>query len=187
MFQYFRSCYCSIFSNMPNYYYRKHPEHTGRTNKVYPRSKNEKIGEYKCDKCPKIFQKSSTLAMHRHRTHNPNFKPAQRIKCQQCEKSYKNVTYMKEHVLRDHEKNTPFACEYCQRTFVLKSILKPHLVNTNTRIKCDECHLTFSTRGIMNQHTRNIHEGLKYPCNYCDYQAPQSGTLTRHIKAKHSI
>ena len=55
------------------------------------------------------------------------------------------------------------------------------------RIKCDECHLTFSTRGIMNQHKRNIHEGLKYPCNYCDYQAPQSGTLTRHIKAKHSI
>ena len=53
------------------------------------------------------------------------------------------------------------------------------------RIKCDECDLTFSERGNLNQHKRNIHEGIKYPCHYCDYQAPQTGTLHRHIKAKH--
>ena len=47
---------------------------------------------------------------------------------------------MKEYVIRDHEKNTPFACEYCQPTFGLESILKTHLVNTNTRVKCDECN-----------------------------------------------
>jgi hypothetical protein len=47
---------------------------------------------------------------------------------------------MKEYVIRDHEKNSPFACEYCQCTFGLESILKTHLVNTNTRVKCDECN-----------------------------------------------
>ena len=55
---------------------------------------------------------------------------------------------------------------------------------TGNRIKCDECDLTFSERGNLNQHKRNIHEGIKYPCHYCDYQAPRSATLHRHIKAK---
>ena len=177
-----------IDANMPNYYYRKHPEHTGRTNKVYPRSKNEKIGEYKCDKCPKIFQKSSTLAMHRHRTHNPNFKPAQRIKCQQCEKSYKNVTYMKEHVLRDHEKNTPFACEYCQRTFGLESTLKTHLVNTHTKVKCDECNQEICNAFLLKRHKAKVH-GTKsttaFQCQFCPMLYEQKGSLEKHILKTH--
>ena len=74
------------------------------------------------------------------------------IKCQQCENPCKNVSYMKEHVLRDHEKSTPFACEYCQRIFGLKSTLKTHLVNTHTKVKCDECYQEICNAFLLKRH-----------------------------------
>merc|ERR1712020_742876 len=111
---------------------RLHKEAKGGILKEQPsRPKNEKFGEYKCDQCPKIFTKKSQLANHKYRKHSPNFKPIQRIKCQHCDKSYKNATFLKEHVLKDHEKITPYACEHCQRRFALKSTLKTHIVNTH--------------------------------------------------------
>ena len=54
------------------------------------------------------------------------------------------------------------------------------------RIQCDECHQTFKSISSKNKHKRSIHEGRKYPCLHCDYQAPETWTLSRHIRAKHS-
>ena len=65
------------------------------------------------------------------------------------------------------------------------SDIESEMKEEGERIQCDECHQTFKCRGSKNQHKRSIHEGRKYPCNHCDYQAPQSGTLTRHIRSKH--
>ena len=39
--------------------------------------------------------------------------------------------------------------------------------------------------GTLYTHIKGAHEGLKYHCNDCDYEATQRGTLTTHIKAVH--
>ena len=39
--------------------------------------------------------------------------------------------------------------------------------------------------GSLYTHIKGAHEGLKYHCNDCDYEATQRGTLTTHIKAVH--
>ena len=35
------------------------------------------------------------------------------------------------------------------------------------------------------QRDKSVHEGVKYPCNQCDYQATQQGNLLQHIQSKH--
>ena len=34
-------------------------------------------------------------------------------------------------------------------------------------------------------HIRAAHEGVKYPCEECEYQATQKGDLDRHRKSVH--
>ena len=34
-------------------------------------------------------------------------------------------------------------------------------------------------------HIKSHHEGVKYPCDQCDYKATQKGSLLSHIKSKH--
>ena len=45
--------------------------------------------------------------------------------------------------------------------------------------------LIWALNGSMLTHYRSIHEGIKYPCNHCDYQATGSDNLTTHIQSKH--
>ena len=37
----------------------------------------------------------------------------------------------------------------------------------------------------MKKHIQSKHEGIKYPCNQCDYQATKQGSLQTHIQSKH--
>ena len=66
----------------------------------------ELFGEFMCDQCPKIFLKKHTLAVHRYRAHSNKFerKPVQKIKCQLCEKTYKNHSYLKVRFFKDLKK-----------------------------------------------------------------------------------
>ena len=50
---------------------------------------------------------------------------------------------------------------------------------------CKECGKMFSSKGTMMVHYRSKHEGIKYPCNQCDYQATTQGSLKRHTKSIH--
>ena len=94
----------------------------------------------------------------------------------------------KKQIKRENNDNGPF---YQNSNIKIKDEVKRQVFGkvgemTGERIKCDKCNLTFSQRSSMNQHKRNIHEGKKYPCHHCDYQATQNGTLLRHIRAKHT-
>ena len=40
-------------------------------------------------------------------------------------------------------------------------------------------------KGSLRKHIKTIHEGVKFPCEQCDYKATQKGDLLRHIKSKH--
>ena len=46
---------------------------------------------------------------------------------------------------------------------------------------------SFSTQSVRKVHIQVKHEGLKYACNQCDYQATTKGNMTIHIQNKHEI
>ena len=52
--------------------------------------------------------------------------------------------------------------------------------------ECPKCGKVFSRKDHLVQHHRSIHEGIKYPCNQCDYQATEKAKLRQHIAGKHS-
>ena len=43
-----------------------------------------------------------------------------------------------------------------------------------------------STQESVQKNIQSKHEGIKYPCNQCDYQATHQSSLQTHIAAKHS-
>ena len=53
--------------------------------------------------------------------------------------------------------------------------------------ECPECGKVFTRKTHMVTHFRSNHLGIKYPCNQCDYQATQQGSLQRHIQRKHQL
>ena len=49
-----------------------------------------------------------------------------------------------------------------------------------------QCDKLFYDNSTVRRHIRSVHEGVKYACNQCDYQATAQGSLTRHFQSKHS-
>ena len=52
--------------------------------------------------------------------------------------------------------------------------------------KCGECGAGFRRKDSRAKHIRSKHEGVKYSCNQCEYQATQQGDLKRHKQSKHN-
>ena len=38
---------------------------------------------------------------------------------------------------------------------------------------------------VLLTHIKSIHEGIKYPCDQCDFKATHKGTLKSHMKSIH--
>ena len=51
--------------------------------------------------------------------------------------------------------------------------------------ECPECGKVFSLKKNLREHIQSVHEGVKYACRHCDYQATQQGNLRTHIKKNH--
>ena len=56
--------------------------------------------------------------------------------------------------------------------------------NNDGKLVCDICQQSYSTKGNLMVH-RLKHDGVKFPCKQCEYQAKQLSDLTTHVKAKH--
>ena len=41
----------------------------------------------------------------------------------------------------------------------------------STKYFCELCHRTYSQKRYLKRHKQIAHDGIKYPCNQCDYQA----------------
>ena len=51
--------------------------------------------------------------------------------------------------------------------------------------KCESCQTTFTQRSAMLKHIRAKHEGIKYPCNFCDFKAAEKCQVKRHEESIH--
>ena len=76
--------------------------------------------KFMCEECPAIFLEKRKLCSHKMNFHGHG-KPQNRNKkkCPFCDKQYNHSTPLREHVLKVHDKNTPFHCSKCPRKFGL--------------------------------------------------------------------
>ena len=57
---------------------------------------------------------------------------------------------------------------------------------TNNAHVCKSCGKMFAESSSLSRHKKSIHDGVKYPCKYCDYQATIRQNLDRHVTVKHT-
>ena len=55
----------------------------------------------------------------------------------------------------------------------------------NSELICNECGKQFSYKAGLHTHKKSIHEGLKYPCNQCNYIGTRKDSPKRHINNAH--
>ena len=50
---------------------------------------------------------------------------------------------------------------------------------------CNQCDYVATQQSNLKTHKKYKHMGIRYPCEQCDYAATQQGSLKRHMKRKH--
>jgi uncharacterized Zn-finger protein len=82
-------------------------------------------------------------------------------KCPHCDRELMNISKLKSHIKRHHEK-TP--CVHCGKLvaveFMTAHILRQHTSNDDKKYKCDVCGKGFAAKQHFIDH-KNIHSGEK--------------------------
>ena len=58
-------------------------------------------------------------------------------------------------------------------------------VHEGVKYACNRCDYQATEKGALTKHIQSKHEGVKYACNHCDHQATTQSNLTVHIQSKH--
>ncbi|KAM3607880.1 uncharacterized protein V6R79_015605 [Siganus canaliculatus] len=130
---------------------------------------------------------------------------AQLLTCPYCERGYKRLTSLKEHIKYRHEKQEDAAaCLLCSDVFSSRSQLERHMATShkpeqplppplaegaagNRKFKCSECGKAFKYKHHLKEHLR-IHSGEKpYECSNCKKRFSHSGSYSSHISSKKCI
>ena len=58
-------------------------------------------------------------------------------------------------------------------------------VHQGVRFPCNLCNYRAPDKGSLLRHTRGVHQGIRYYCDFCFYSATQKGNLKKHQGMKH--
>ncbi|GFR88923.1 zinc finger protein 62 [Elysia marginata] len=110
-----------------------------------------------------------------------------RYTCEVCNKAFASNSDLKTH-RRTHSGETPFKCDYCDRSFKQRGHRKLHIQVVHTKempYKCQECDAAFPTRYRYQIHMKR-HTGVRdYKCAYCEKEFYTLGKLNDHTKRRH--
>ncbi|XP_078465397.1 zinc finger E-box-binding homeobox 2 isoform X1 [Lampetra planeri] len=129
---------------------------------------------------------------------------SQLLACPYCDRGYKRLTSLKEHIRYRHEGraegDAPLVCPLCPGSaFATRAQLDRH-TSTHARqqdvsaqnaghrkFKCGECGKAFKYKHHLKEHLR-IHSGEKpYECPNCKKRFSHSGSYSSHISSKKCI
>ena len=110
-----------------------------------------------------------------------------RYTCEVCQKAFASNSDLKTH-RRTHSGETPFKCDYCDRSFKQRGHRKLHIQVVHTKempYKCEECNAAFPTRYRYQIHMKR-HTGVRdYKCAICEKEFYTLGKLNDHTKRRH--
>lgn len=103
--------------------------------------------------CEKSFIKYHKLRLHQ-KSHEDNIEKPHA--CNQCEKTFSDVEYLKRHLLR-HSGRKDHACSLCPSRFTFKSGLNSHMTThsmNSKKFSCDKCDAKFTKMQSLRTHQK---------------------------------
>ena len=74
-----------------------------------------------------------------------------------------------------------YVCDECEKPFKDNYALKLHVKGVHLKLfKCENCKKSFNTGSNLNRHVLNKHGKIRHPCDLCDANYSQKGTLAQH-------
>ena len=164
---------------------------------------------YGCNQCEFFTETNSALKEHEQNLHtiinpedskdaflNKRCKLEEKLSflCNYCDFECKELYQFSLHKRKGHKRSlkrrfprrsfsSKLTCAKCDFTTSKKSELKVHIEdkhNKGTIFKCNLCDFKTLRSNYFEGHKQAKHEGIKYDCNACEYQATTRGNLNRH-------
>ena len=104
-------------------------------------------------------------------------------KCPHCDYAADSETQIERHLRKQHSEDGKFACEYCGKSFALKSNLQNHqkIHDLDKPFGCDKCEKTYKQRNSLREHVLRSHDNIsKFVCSVCFEKFPSRHLLKNH-------
>ncbi|XP_017076649.1 zinc finger protein 84 [Drosophila eugracilis] len=138
-----------------------------------------------CPECEKKFTRNFQLKLHMIAVHG---KGEMRYQCEECGKSFASRHSLRYHVKSVHSTERPFACQHCDRRFILRtqllSHLRTHTGESKPRIfECQRCSKNWPTKSDLRTHMRSHNPNMERPfkCDRCSKAFFTRGHLNSHL------
>jgi len=169
-------CCGKTFSKRSNFYRHK-KQHTGDN-------------VFACNQCPAKFTRNDSLKTHISTIHSEvdGYKSASTLVCDICRQLCTSQMALTLHVKKEHTKELPFLCQYCELGFLTKKSLEQHerRHKAEKRYPCDLCSEMFVYRYQLIDHIKKVHPGeVLLKCFHCDEKFDSVEDRTKHMEEIH--
>ncbi|XP_061644238.1 zinc finger protein 711 isoform X2 [Phyllopteryx taeniolatus] len=139
---------------------------------------------YHCPHCEFRCADQSNLKTHIKSKHGADLP----FKCSHCPQAYADARELQRHIemVQGHKTHQ---CPHCEHKSTNSSDLKRHIISVHTKDfphQCDVCEKGFHRPSELKKHAET-HKGSKlHQCRHCNFNAPDTFTLSRHILSLHT-
>ena len=104
------------------------------------------------------------------------------VSCDKCQHEVSSKAILE--ILQDSlHKDKKNHCNQCGIQVLRKDDSDLQQVHEGVKYTCGQCSYQATSKGNVAQHKSAVHEGVKYPCEQCGHQASSKSNLARHKRA----
>ncbi|CAH0548726.1 unnamed protein product [Brassicogethes aeneus] len=153
---------------------------------------------FKCDICPKKYQKKKDLFEHKKYLHRTG--ELDKLKCHKCDFETLYKSSFKSH-LNIHDKKTYLKCHFCHYTTAKLHTLNAHMLSkhnseeniikiTSKIHSCTKCTYSTVKKSSYDSHIKvclKLQNVKWYECHFCLYRTINKSHLNRHVKTHNEV